>query len=80
MANAEMPPSMRQVFSSRVDSIGHDAETNELHVVWQRGKRSVYQNVPTDLARQIMNSSSVGKALHEHIIGKTDKHGHSYVE
>lgn len=58
---------MRSVFSSHVNKIGHDPETNELHVLWDNGKPSVYEGVPADLAKQVMNAGSVGKALNEFI-------------
>ena len=62
-----MPPDMRSVYSSHVNTIGHDPETGELHVVWDTGKHSVYAGVPADLASDVMNSWSVGKALTEQV-------------
>lgn len=68
---------MREVYSSSVDRIGYDAETQELHVVWRRGgKTSVYQDVPPDKAQQVMNAWSVGQAVRE--LHGTGDHGHAY--
>lgn len=60
-------PEMRSVFSSNVETIGHDPQTKELHVRWQGGKTSIYAGVPADTARQVMNAHSVGKAVNEFI-------------
>jgi len=58
-----MPPLMRPVYSSGITAVGHDPETNELHVTWSGGRTSVYQNVPPEVAHQTANSWSVGKAM-----------------
>lgn len=61
-------PQMREVYSSNVRKIGHDPQTGELHVQWENGRTSVYGDaetpVPADVAKQVMNSASVGKAVH----------------
>lgn len=68
---------MKGVYSSHIKSIGHDPDTNELHVTWDRsGKTSIYKNVPADLAHLVMNSKSVGEALNEHI---KDDYDHRYL-
>lgn len=54
----------QHVYSSTVDHVRHDADTNELHVRWRDGKTSVYAGVPAALAHQVANAPSVGKALH----------------
>ena len=70
---------MQNPFSDTVQAIGHDPETNELHVVWQKnGKHSVYKDVPADKADMVMKSASVGSALYEHI--KRGGHEHSYLD
>lgn len=58
-------PDMKPIFSSHVDAVGHDPASGELHVRWNDGKTSVYQNVPETVAAQVMNSWSVGQALNE---------------
>jgi hypothetical protein len=56
-------PPMRAIYSSHVDSIGHDPDTNTLFVKWDSGKVSAYDGVPPTLADEVSNSWSVGKAL-----------------
>lgn len=55
----------QRVYSSHVESVSHDAATNELTVRWRDGKTSVYANVPEALAREVANAPSVGAALHK---------------
>lgn len=71
-----MPPVMREVFSSNVERIGHDAETGELYVGWKGGKTSVYTGVPADVADSVMNDWSVGKAVRSQI---QPAYAHRYV-
>ena len=78
-----MPPRMRSVFSSHVDSIGYDGETGELHVRYRgtyKGgagvKTAIYANVPPDVAARVMSAPSIGEALHAHVKGKYD---HGYI-
>lgn len=68
-------PQMTPVFSSNVKAIGHDPETNELHVEWQNGKVSVYEGVPAKVASDVQNAWSVGKAVNEQI---KDNYNHRY--
>jgi hypothetical protein len=57
---------MREVYSSVVSEIGY--EDGKLVVVWKRsGKISMYTGVPPDVARQVMNAPSIGKALRESV-------------
>lgn len=62
----------KSVYSSHVDTVKHDDETNELHVRWDTGKTSIYSGVPANLATEVMNSWSVGTALHTKVKGKFD--------
>lgn len=62
-----MEINMKDVFSSHVNQIGYDAEKSELHVAWDTGKRSVYSEVPQDVAHGVMNNWSVGSAIREQI-------------
>lgn len=66
---------MKQVHSSHIHSIGHDRDANELHVLYQTGKRAVYSGVDAEKAQRIMGSWSIGKSLHDEIRGK---HSHRY--
>lgn len=63
-----MALNMTGVFSTNVEQIGHDPETNELVVRWLSGKTSVYEGVPAAKAREVINSWSVGKALNAEIV------------
>ena len=63
-------PSMKAVFSGVASHVGHDPETQELHVKWQDGKTSIYSGVPRDVADSVSTSWSVGKAIHAQIKGK----------
>ena len=63
-------PEMREVYSSAVDSIGYEQETQTLRVRWSRtGRISVYEGVPADVANQTMNAPSIGSALRDNIQG-----------
>lgn len=57
----------RPVFSSNVSEIGYDSDSKELLVMWKKGKRSIYSNVPEELAEQLANAPSVGSMLNEEI-------------
>lgn len=72
-----MPLVMRGYFSSHVGQAGYDPENRELHVEWQNGKRSVYSDVPPEAANNVLNSASIGEALHSNIRGVYD---HGYLE
>lgn len=68
---------MNEVYSSVVDSIGYDEETQSLHVRWSRtGRISVYEGVPADVANQTMNAPSIGSALRDAIQGA---YNHRYI-
>lgn len=66
---------MKKVFSSHIDEIGHDPATDELHVHYSDGNKAIYNGVPASTAKTVMGSASIGKALHTHVKGKF---GHSY--
>ena len=68
-------PEMKSVYSSHVDSIGHDG--SDLYVRWDSGKISVYKGVPASVAAEVAGSWSVGKALREQV---KDRYDHAYVE
>ena len=61
---------MGNVFSSHVDAIGYDEASSELHVTFSTGKTAVYQDVPTHIARDVMNAPSIGEAMWNSIRGK----------
>jgi len=61
---------MRSVWSSHVDAIKHDPKTSELHVRYKTGKTAIYAGVTKDVASTILQSPSIGGALHAHIKGR----------
>lgn len=68
-------PQMTPVYSSSVQSVGHDPETNELHVQWKNGKTSIYEGVPANVASDVRNAWSVGQAVNTMI---KDAYSHRY--
>ena len=67
----------KKVFSSHVDEVGSDSAAGELHVAYGNGKTAVYSGVPPDVASSVLNSASIGQALHAHIRGRFP---HKYLE
>ena len=57
----------RGVTSSTVSEIGHDSDADELHVIWQDGKHSVYSGVSADKFESVSRAWSVGKALNDQV-------------
>ena len=57
----------KDVYSSNVQSVGYNSETKEMLITWTRGKRSIYSNVPEELAEQVANAPSVGSMLNAEI-------------
>ncbi len=64
------------VFSSNVQSVGYDTETQELIVTWISGKRSAYAGVPEETAVQLFKAASVGQMLNSEI---KPRYSHRYV-
>lgn len=56
-------PEMKPIYSSHIEAIGYDGDTAELHVQFKGGKTAAYQDVPADIAQQVMGATSVGSAL-----------------
>lgn len=67
---------MRRVWSSHIDGIEYDPDRQALLVQYKNGKTSAYGDVPPDVAQTVMQSESIGKAIHAHVRGKF---AHSYV-
>jgi hypothetical protein len=61
---------MKRVFSSYIEWIGYDDKDGSLHVQYQNGKTSIYENVPMGTAMDVINAPSVGTAIHSLIRGK----------
>ncbi len=67
-----MTPQMKSVYSSHVQEIGWDEESGDLIVRFQNGKMVAYADVPEEVANRVMNSASIGEALHSDIKGQFD--------
>lgn len=67
----------RHVYSSHVDQIGYDEQSQELHVKYTNGKYAMYKDVPPEKADAVMGSASIGQALHQYIKGQ---HEHEYFD
>lgn len=68
--STDMPIETKSVYSSHVDTVSYDDATSDLTVRWDTGKVSVYAGVPANIAKEVMNSWSVGTALHNQVKGK----------
>jgi KTSC domain-containing protein len=71
------PLNWKNIYSSHIDRIAYDPVAQELHVTWDTGKHSIYGNVPPAKASAVMNSASVGTALHTKIKRQLN-HPHRY--
>lgn len=67
-------PEMKQVHSSHIESIGYD--DTGLHVEYKNGSQVVYKDVPSNIAKDIMSSWSVGSSLKLLVKGSYE---HEYV-
>lgn len=63
---------MKQVTSSHISAVGYDKKTQELYVEYKNGSKFKYKDVPDDKAQQVMNSHSIGKAMHSMVRGQHD--------
>jgi hypothetical protein len=64
------------VFSSNVNRIGYDDESQTLLVEWKSGKTSAYEGVPADVADQASRNWSVGRFINDHV---KNNYQHKYV-
>lgn len=60
-------PWSQHVFSSMVSEVAYDEEKKELTITWAKGKRSIYSDVPEELAVQLANAPSVGQMVNTEI-------------
>lgn len=58
------------VTSSNIHTIGHDSDTNTLHVAFKNGFNYEYEGVKPEQFDALMASESKGKHLNKHIIGQ----------
>jgi hypothetical protein len=61
---------MRRVRSSNIKEIGYDPDSEELHVTYLRGGRTIYHGVGPEHLPAALASESVGGYLHRNIKGK----------
>jgi len=64
---------MHTVVSSDVSKVGYDKESNTLAIAFKNGSTYNYEGVPLAIYRGIFKAESVGKYLHQWIIGKSYK-------
>ena len=62
-------PNMNPVDSSTIQAIGHDANSNELHVQFNSGATYVYTGVDADTHDALLNAPSVGQHFAKNIKG-----------
>ena len=68
---------MTPVTSSQIESIGHDAETNTLHIRFHRGGLYTYADFPAEKFTAFQAAESKGKYLSAEIKGKHEFTKHS---
>ena len=56
------------VNSEMVHALGYDDEEQELEVIFMSGGIYRYTGVPRHVYQEMMNSESIGRYMHEHII------------
>jgi len=66
----------RSVFSTMVQEIAYDSDSQEMSVTWNSGRTSVYSDVPEDVALGVANAPSVGQAMNQEI---KPNYGHRYI-
>ena len=66
----------KSVFSSNVQSIGYDDETQDLLVTWNNGRVSAYSGVSEELAVEVSQAPSVGGMLNSTI---KNQYPHRYI-
>jgi len=62
-------PEMVYVDSSNIEAIGHDADAEELHVLFLSGSIYGYQAVPVAVFEDMMSAPSKGSFLNREIKG-----------
>lgn len=61
---------MKKVYSSHVEALGYDPDTQELEIQFKKGKAYVYMGVPADVANLVVDAPSVGTAIKAYITGR----------
>ena len=57
----------KSVYSTMAQSIGYDAEKEEMVVTWRNGRVSIYSGVPEGLALEASTAASVGQFLNSEV-------------
>jgi hypothetical protein len=60
---------MVPVESSNIAAVGHDVRTNELHVHFKNGSKSVWSDVHRIFFQNMLTAESKGKYLNQRIKG-----------
>jgi hypothetical protein len=63
-------PELKAVKSSAIAAIGHDAETNTLHVRFHSGGTYQYPDVSAAEHAAFANAPSIGRHFAQHILSK----------
>ena len=61
---------MQPVKSSQIASVGHDSETNTLHVEFKGGGTYEYDGVPEEVFFNLLQAESVGQYFGKSVRGK----------
>jgi hypothetical protein len=61
---------MTPVESSNVESVGYDADSEELHVQFKGGGLYRYEGVPQETHTDMMGSDSIGKFIDQSVKGQ----------
>ena len=64
---------METVLSSGISHIGHDPNTNVLHVKFSNGHTYAYADVSAEKHQALVGAKSIGKHFREHFL-KADAH------
>ena len=65
-----MATPMHLVSSSNISYIGYDNNTQELYIKFIKGDTYKYDNVPEQVFKEFLDSSSIGKYYSTYIRGK----------
>ena len=63
---------LKPLESKMLIAAGYDQKSRTLQVVFKTGGTYRYKNVPSDKYTELISAESIGKYMHEHIIGHYD--------
>jgi len=61
---------LKPVESDMLDAVGYDAKSRVLEVIFSKGGRYRYKEVPAFEYDGLMNAESIGQYMHKRIIGR----------